>query len=183
MDDLGVPLRVTRQVLGWVWPNEPARFELGRFPVWGVHHPDGSLSYGFPMMPDNPGLKMARHGAGTGPDPDRVERDARREDREEVNEIVRRFLPGADGPVLALRVCMYTNSPDGHFIIDRHPAHPRVTVACGFSGHGFKFASIVGEVLAELATEGATSLPAEFLGLSRFGEPGRLDAPHPQERV
>ena len=67
-----------------------------------------------------------------------------------------------------MRICMYTNSPDHHFIIDRHPAHPRVTLACGFSGHGFKFASVVGEILADLATEGKTKLPAQFLGLSRF---------------
>jgi sarcosine oxidase len=64
---------------------------------------------------------------------------------------------------------MYTNSPDHHFILDRHPAHQRVTVACGFSGHGFKFASVIGEALADLALNGRSDLPIGFLGLNRFG--------------
>ena len=64
---------------------------------------------------------------------------------------------------------MYTNSPDHHFILDRHPSHPRVTTACGFSGHGFKFCSVIGEALADLATHGKSELPIGFLGLSRFG--------------
>jgi sarcosine oxidase len=166
--DLGVELVVTRQVLGWVWPRRPERFELGAFPVWGIENADGSLAYGFPMMVDNPGLKVARHGRGPVTDPDRVSRAATAADETEVHEILNRNLPDGNGPLLSLRVCLYTNSPDGHFIIDRHPRHERVTVACGFSGHGFKFASVVGEVLADLATKGATGLPVEFLGLRRF---------------
>ena len=71
---------------------------------------------------------------------------------------------------------MYTNSPDGHFIIDRHPASDRAYVACGFSGHGFKFASVVGEILADLATTGTTPLPVGFLGLSRFADMSRRPA-------
>ena len=68
------------------------------------------------------------------------------------------------------KVCLYTNSPDGHFIIDRHPGAPeRAVIACGFSGHGFKFATVIGEVLADLAVEGRTELPVRFLGLERFG--------------
>ena len=76
--------------------------------------------------------------------------------------------PARDGPILAMRTCLYTNSPDSHFIIDRHPNRPRVWIACGFSGHGFKFASVVGEVLADYATLGKTELPAKFLDFSRF---------------
>jgi sarcosine oxidase len=64
--------------------------------------------------------------------------------------------------------CLYTNSPDHHFIIDKYPRDPRITLACGFSGHGFKFASVVGEVLADLAIDETTKLPAQFLGLKRF---------------
>jgi sarcosine oxidase len=171
--DLGVELVVTRQVLGWVWPRRPELFALGTFPVWGIEAADGSLSYGFPMTPDNPGLKVARHGRGQVTDPDRVARNASPADEVEVHEILNRNLPDGNGPLLSLRVCLYTNSPDEHFIIDRHPNHPRVTVACGFSGHGFKFASVVGEVLADLALEGKTGLPAQFLGLGRFGNEKR----------
>jgi sarcosine oxidase len=166
--DLGVELVVTRQVLGWVWPRRPELFRLGLFPVWGIEAADGSLSYGFPMAGDNPGLKVARHGRGQATDPDRVDRAATAADEAEVHGILGRNLPDGDGPLLSLRVCLYTMSPDEHFVIDRHPHHERVTVACGFSGHGFKFASVVGEVLADLALEGRTALPAGFLGLSRF---------------
>jgi sarcosine oxidase len=166
--DLGVELVVTRQTLGWVWPRRPELFALGAFPVWGIEAADGSLSYGFPMLPDNPGLKVARHGRGTVADPDSVSRQITPADEAEVQDILSRALPDGRGPLLSMRVCLYTNSPDGHFIIDIHPNHPRVLLACGFSGHGFKFASVVGEVLADLALEGGTQLPAQFLGLARL---------------
>jgi len=166
--DLGVGLTVTRQTLGWFWPRRPALFEFLRFPVWGIEAADGSLSYGFPMSQDNPGLKVARHGLGTVTDPDHVSRQITPGDEAEVRAILDRHLPDGIGPLLSMRVCLYTNSPDGHFIIDTHPRHENVILACGFSGHGFKFASVVGEVLADLALEGKTALPAQFLGLARF---------------
>jgi len=166
--DLGVELVVTRQTLGWFWPRQPDLFETPRFPVWGIEVADGSLAYGFPMLQDNPGLKVARHGRGAVTDPDHVSRQITPEDEAEVRAILDRHLPDGAGPLLSMRVCLYTNSPDGHFIIDSHPEHQNVTLACGFSGHGFKFASVVGEVLADLALEGQTKLPAQFLGLERF---------------
>jgi sarcosine oxidase len=166
--DLGIKLTVTRQVMGWVWPRQPQNYALGVLPVWAIGNKDGSLYYGFPMMSDNPGVKVAFHSPGLPTDPDRVIRDVLAEDEQTFRPALKRFLPTADGPLLALRTCLYTNSPDHHFIIDRHPRHPNVTIACGFSGHGFKFASVVGEILADLATEGQTKLPAQFLGLSRF---------------
>ena len=169
---VGAQLVVTRQPLGWLWPRRPESFALGRFPVWGIEAPDASLSYGFPMLPDNPGLKVARHGTGAVTDPDTVQRQATAADEAEVRGIVRAHVPDGDGPLLSMRICLYTNSPDGHFIIDFYPGQPRVLLACGFSGHGFKFASVVGEILADLATDGRTPLPAAFLGLSRFGGGG-----------
>jgi sarcosine oxidase len=165
---LKIDLTVTRQVMGWHWPASPRVFALGTFPVWGIEQADGSLAYGFPMMPDLPGLKMARHGRGAVADPDAVARDCTPADRQEVLNIAATYLPGAVGPLLASRICLYTNSPDGHFIIDRHPACERATIACGFSGHGFKFASVMGEILADLSTTGHTPLPVGFLGLQRF---------------
>ena len=169
LKDLGVELVVTRQPLGWVWPRRPELFELGKMPVWGIEAPDGSLSYGFPMMPDNPGLKIARHGRGRPTDADLISREATAADEAEIQAVVDRHLPDGRGPTLAIRICMYTNSPDSHFIIDRLPGHENVTIACGFSGHGFKFASVIGQVLADLAVEGRTKLPVGFLGLKRFG--------------
>jgi sarcosine oxidase len=173
--ELGVELVVTRQVLGWVWPAKNAeRFRLGEFPVWGVEQADGSLAYGFPMLDDYPGLKAARHGRGRPVDPDRVNREATADDEREVRELVGRWLPDGLGPTVAMRICMYTNSPDSHFILDRLPGRENVVIACGFSGHGFKFASVMGEALADLAVEGKTPLPVGFLGLSRFKSTGAL---------
>ncbi|MDB5171412.1 MAG: Sarcosine oxidase [Phycisphaerales bacterium] len=166
--DLGIELKVTRQVMGWVWPREPERFSLGHFPVWAIDNPAGGLDYGFPLHPENPGLKIAHHAPGQPADPNNVIRDPLPADEQTFRPALRQYLPTADGPLLSLRTCLYTNSPDHHFIIDRHPRHERVTIACGFSGHGFKFASVVGEVLADLATSGKTELPIGFLGLRRF---------------
>ena len=168
LTDLGVHLKVTRQVLGWVWPKEPDLFALGRLPVWAIDRLDGTIYYGFPMMSDMPGLKIAHHGPGSITDPDRVARDPLPGDEETFRPVLRNMIPAADGPLLSMKVCLYTNSPDHHFIIDRHPLHDRVTIACGFSGHGFKFASVVGEILADYTISGATALPAGFLGLRRF---------------
>lgn len=169
LKNLSLGLRVTRQVMGWVWPRKPEIFELGAFPVFAIDNPDGSLHYGFPMSRDVPGFKIAHHAPGAPADPDYVERGPLPGDEATFRPALARFLPDADGPLLALRTCLYTNSPDQHFIIDRHAEHERVTIACGFSGHGFKFASVIGEALADLATRGGTELPIRFLSLGRSG--------------
>ncbi len=85
-----------------------------------------------------------------------------------VREALREIFVDDLGPVVATKACMYTSTTDGHFVVDRYPDSERVTVACGFSGHGFKFASVIGEALADLALEGRTELPIGFLGLERF---------------
>jgi sarcosine oxidase len=167
--DLGVKLTVTRQVLGWVQPQRRDPFLLGVLPVWGIDKGDGTLYYGFPLMNDNPGLKVAHHAPGEIADPDTIDRNPQPGDEKTFRAPLKFFLPEADGPLISIRICMYTNSPDHHFIIDRHPAQPRMTVACGFSGHGFKFASVVGEALADLALHQQSDLPIGFLGFSRFG--------------
>lgn len=169
LEDLGVTLTVTRQVMGWVWPREPDLFALGRLPVWAIDLLDETIYYGFPMMSDVPGLKVAHHGPGAVADPDRVARDPLEGDEQTFRPVLRNMIPAGDGPLLSMKVCLYTNSPDHHFVIDRHPMHDRVTVACGFSGHGFKFASVVGEILADYATGGSTALPAQFLKIDRPG--------------
>ena len=171
-----VPLTVTRQVLGWVQPKRPELFQLGDFPVWNIDpYGDGDLTgiyYGFPMSGE--GLKLARHHParhhpGTPMAPDEITHETFPADEEEILLPLRRYLPDALGQVLAIKVCKYTNSADGHFIVDRHPESDRVHFACGFSGHGFKFASVMGKVLSELALDGRTQRPVAFLGLSRFG--------------
>jgi len=166
--DLGVELVVTRQILGWVWPREPERFKLGVLPVWMIDAGDDGAYYGFPMMTLSPGFKLAYHGDLRPTDPDAVERAILPGDEATFRPCLEKFIPSANGPVLAIRTCLYTNSPDEHFIIDRHPAHDRVIVAAGFSGHGFKFATVIGEALAGLAITGSSKLPIEFLSLGRF---------------
>lgn len=168
LGELDLKLTVTRQALAWVWPRRPELFGHDRLPVWAVGRDDGGLHYGFPMRVDSAGFKIALHAPADETDPDRVNREPTPADEATVRPFLQTTMPDADGPLLAIRICLYTNSPDHHFIIDRHPAHERVVLACGFSGHGFKFASVIGEVLADLATGGATHLPIQFLGLSRF---------------
>lgn len=173
LGDIGVTLQVTRQALGWVWPNKPERFALGTIPVWAISNPDGSLHYGFPMLPGGAfgraGFKIGHHFHGEPTTANAINRMPQPEDELDFRHVLRRFIPDADGPLLSMAICMYTNTTDSHFIIDRHPKHERAFIACGFSGHGFKFASVVGEIMADLAMHGRTEHPIGFLGLKRFG--------------
>jgi sarcosine oxidase len=169
MLDIGVNIKVSRQIVGWVWPKKPEQFELGHFPIWAIAHENQALHYGFPMLSDRPGVKVAHHSPGTLTDPDLCVRSATLGDENDFLPALKRFLPDASGPLLSMSVCLYENSPDSHFIIDRYQNSDSVFVACGFSGHGFKFATVVGEALADLAEHGQTQLPIGFLGLHRFG--------------
>ena len=97
-----------------------------------------------------------------------MDRDIYDEDEAVLRQFIERYFPGAAGPALSLKTCMFTNSPDGHFIIDLHPDHPQVSLAAGFSGHGFKFASVVGEIMADLAMFGETTHDLSLFRLDRF---------------
>ncbi len=165
---LGVPLVVTRQVLGWVRPRSAPMFAPEYFPVWGFENADGSMHYGAPMMPGERGVKVALHARGEPTDPERVVRTIQNSDTSEILTGVERYLAGAFPEVTDSRVCLYTNSPDSHFVLGRLPGAERVFVACGFSGHGFKFAPVIGEILADLATTGRTDHPVGFLSPERF---------------
>ncbi|MBX3357270.1 MAG: N-methyl-L-tryptophan oxidase [Phycisphaeraceae bacterium] len=172
-----LPIRVHRQVLAWVWPADSDRFRHPQMPVWAIE-PEAAVAsgeyYGFPIRPEAPGFKVALHRPGRPIDPDRLHAAANRPDKEdeaEIRECLARYIPDANGNLLGLRTCMYSMSPDSHFIIDRLSEHPNVSVACGFSGHGFKFASVVGEILADMAQSGATRHPIGFLSLARLSQP------------
>ena len=165
-------LAVTRQTLFWVWPRNADAYALGAFGCWAAElagHP--GLFYGFPLLPGalggQLGLKIAHHRQGEPATPGRVA-PARACEFEPVREALRAVFADDVGPVVAAKSCMYTSSPDHHFIVDRYPGSERVVMACGFSGHGFKFASVIGEALADIAVEGRTALPIEFLSLRRF---------------
>lgn len=169
LGEVGVKLTVTRQVLAWVWPRKPNLFQHNKLPVWLIETDAGGVHYGFPMRPGRPGFKLAWHSPGIVTEPDRIIRDPLPQDQETFRPILESFIPDANGPLLSLATCLYTHTPDGHFIVDHHPHHfGRAVVACGFCGSGFKFASVIGEALADLATQEQTNLPITFLNLARF---------------
>lgn len=166
--DIGVELIVTRQVAAWYWPSRPEIFQPACFPICAMQDERGSFAYAFPMFPDRPGLKAASHDLGPRVDPDGVRGEPLPEETDSFEGTLRQYLPDAAGPLLSLSACLYTNTPDGHFILDRHPDHPNVVLGCGFSGHGFKFGTVVGEALADLVVKGLTELPIGFLRADRF---------------
>jgi len=164
-------LKITRQVLVWVRPNNINDFKLGTFPCWLAV---GKPFYGFPFIPQHispgpEGIKLAFHFPGTITDPDHVNRKISEEDTNHILDFLKECIPGAYGDIIDAKTCLYSNTPDDHFVIDNLPdMEQNVCMAWGFSGHGFKFVSAVGEVLADLAMYGKTSLPIEFLNASRF---------------
>ncbi len=166
-------LSVTRQTLVWVNPKTPDAFALGNFPCWFVEDPRAGMFYGFPILPfenfGGPiGLKLASHRRGTPIDPDHSDRSVPATDERKILDFITRYIPDAEGEVVTSKSCLYTYSPDEHFIIDHVPGtDKRVVVACGFSGHGFKFVPAIGELLADMAIQGRAELPIGFLGLDR----------------
>lgn len=162
-----VPVVPERQVLAWIRPRRPELFEPGRFPVFVLQADDG-IYYGFPAH-GIPGLKIGRlHHLGEKGGADELSRSPRVEDELLLREGAATYFPEAVGPTLALKVCLFENSPDEHFIVGALPDAPQVIVAAGFSGHGFKFAPVIGEIVAELAVDGATRHDIGFLALERF---------------
>lgn len=164
----GLALRVSRQPAVWFAMRDAVRFRPQVTPCWGVARAADSFYYGFPCVNTVGTAKVSIHIAGETCDPETVLRIVRHDEVALLKRFLDQTFPGVYGEAIASTVCLYTNSPDGHFIIDRHPTHRRVTVACGFSGHGFKFAPVVGEALADLATTGRTNLPIGFLSAARF---------------
>lgn len=167
--DLGVPLTVMRQVQLWFDVSANLRtFRRGVFPLFIADVPGGPF-YGLPAI-DRFGLKVARHyGAPPLPNPDGVNWEPTPDDVPPVRAFLEAYMPGVVGPMTRGVVCMYTVSPDRHFVIDVHPRFPQVAVACGFSGHGFKFAPTVGEILADLAEHGKTPHRVGLFSATRFG--------------
>jgi sarcosine oxidase len=163
----GAPLTVMRQVPMWFGTRDDSAFRRDRFPLYIVDTPAGYF-YGFPVL-DGRGAKVARHyGAPQLQSPAEIGRDVTPADEEPLRDFLRAHLPDVNGPCQRSAVCVYTLTPDRHFVIDLHPDYPDVALAAGFSGHGFKFASVVGEVLADLAESGRTALPISMFRVGRF---------------
>ena len=164
----GLPVVAERQVLAWLQPTRPELFAPERFPVFNVQLDVEDRYYGFPVF-GIPGFKFGRyHHLRESGTPDELDREPRPEDERVLREFAERCFPDGAGPVLMLKSCLFENSPDEHFLIDTLPDAPQVVVGGGFSGHGFKFCSVVGEILADLATDGETRHEIEFLRLARL---------------
>lgn len=180
--DLGVPITIERQVMYWFEPLGGVG-PYTQHPIWIHEDASGRQIYGFPAIdgPDR-GAKVAFFRGGRECTPDTIDRQVHDEEIEAMRSRVASVLPGLPTLYLDAATCMYSNTPDQHFVIAQHPAHDNVTVACGFSGHGFKFVPVVGEVLADLATTGTTAHPIGLFDPRRpavTGVPAQSLAPTP----
>ncbi len=163
--ELGLPLTVLRKTLWWFDLDDPAPFVPDRFPVFITESEAGEI-YGFPA--DQSGrLKVAAHSGGEPVDPETVDRKTRPEEHQDVLATTQHVLMGVSHRVAEGSVCLYTMTPDTDFIVDRLPESPQVVIGAGFSGHGFKFATAIGELLVTLALDPAVT-PLPRLALSRF---------------
>ncbi len=164
---LGTSAVPERQALAWFKTLRPELFTPEVFPVFNLMVDEGNF-YGFPEF-SIPGFKLGRyHHLEEIVDPDEIDRDPNAQDEALLRDFTEKYFPDAAGATSSMKVCMFTNSPDEHFIIDRLPKTPQVLVAAGFSGHGFKFSSVVGEILADIALDGATRHDIDMFKVSRF---------------
>lgn len=166
--ELGVPLVVRRKPQYWFAPRTDADYRLDRgSPSFLYETADGTF-YGFPVFGPE-GMKCAEHSGGRVlADPLSSPREVDAADLARVARFVTEYLPSLTARLNDHAPCMYTMSPDENFLVDIHPHHPQVSFAAGLSGHGFKFAPVLGEALADLATTGTSPLPIEFLSVRRF---------------
>ena len=178
LSDLGVSIEVERQVMHWFEPlGGVGPYLPDRHPIYIHEDREGTQIYGFPSI-DGPerGVKVAFFRRGQACTPDTINRSVSGAEVDDMRAYTARLLPSLPVRFLKAATCMYSNTPDQHFVIAKHPEHANVTVACGFSGHGFKFVPVVGEVLADLATTGSTAHPIDLFDPRRPAlRPGALE--------
>ncbi|WP_394435641.1 N-methyl-L-tryptophan oxidase [Streptomyces sp. SGAir0957] len=171
LTDLGVPFTIERQVMYWFRPSTGvAPFRPENHPIYIWEDAAGVQVYGFPAI-DGPdlGAKVAFFRGGAECTPETIDRTVHDDEVRAMADHMSRHIPALPGTFVKAATCMYSNTPDEHFVIARHPAHPdSTTVACGFSGHGFKFVPVVGEILADLALTGATAHPIDLFDPRRL---------------
>jgi sarcosine oxidase len=172
LPQLGPALRATREVMGWFEVADADLFSAGRCPVFIIESRHG-MHYGIPPRGGagiGTAIKVAKHHhRGETVDPDTCDRTVSAQDEALIRAAVADHLPAANGPLKAAETCLYTMTPDGHFLIDRLPGAPNIIAASPCSGHGFKFAPVIGEILADLATTGTTAHDIARFSLRRFG--------------
>jgi sarcosine oxidase len=167
-----LPLTVERQVMAWfaIDQNVDSALAPGKFPVFiRQAHGIGDV-YGFPTL-DGDSMKIARHHEGDVTDPQHVMREVSDSELDPLRRYVRTRLHGVTQRVVRTVTCMYTNTPDGHFAIGLHPEDARISVLSACSGHGFKFAPVVGDIAADLVTDGRTARDISHFSLERFQKP------------
>jgi sarcosine oxidase len=167
IDCLGGLIVPERQVLAWLQPSRPDYFAPERFPVFNLLVEEGRF-YGFPVF-DVPGFKFGKyHHFQERVEAEDYDRTAHGYDEAMLRQFAERYFPEGCGPTMNLETCMFTNTADNHFIVDTHPVYPQVTFASPCSGHGFKFASVIGEIMADLSTTGVTRHDISLFGLERL---------------
>ncbi|MGG3470268.1 N-methyl-L-tryptophan oxidase [Neobacillus pocheonensis] len=162
-----LPLMPTRKTVSWFECDEHL-YDSNCFPAFSIDAGNEHY-YGFPSM-NGSGLKIGRHDGGERVDPDCFNREygSASSDEREARNFIQKYLPKANGRLIKGKTCLYTLTPDEHFIIDRHPSYSNVMLAAGFSGHGFKFASVIGKIICDLVTESRTSYDISMFSLHRF---------------
>ncbi len=163
----GLPLTVERVVQTWFPVDEPARFAAARFPVFIRQLEDGFSRYGLPST-DGATIKVAGHGGGGPAEPDLLDRRPCEEDWRATAEFVSARLHGVDPRPARAHVCMYTNTPDEHFVIGEPPGLPGALLISACSGHGFKFAPVLGEIAAAVVAGGSAPFDLEPFSPRRF---------------
>lgn len=165
--ELELPLEVERQLFHWFEPVAHEEwYDARHSPISLIEYADDRFFATFPDV--GHGVKAGIHHEGEVIDPDAPRAPASHAEGEEMRELLARYLPEAAGRILDRATCVYTNTPDHDFLIDRHPAHPNVILASPCSGHGFKFSSAIGEILTDLATNGESGFDLRPFSLARF---------------
>lgn len=170
LKDLGISLQVERHIQMFFEPTEGIEpFRIGKHPIFIWEADDYVQLYGFPSSGiGGEGAKVAFFRKGQPCTPETIDRIVHDHEVEMMREYLAQGLPQLNGRFLQGKTCMYTNTPDEHFVISEHPNHPQVAIAAGFSGHGFKFASVVGEILADIVIDGKTNHPIDLFSPQRF---------------
>ena len=169
--NIDLPLKIMPCQLGFYQPQVAAEFAPGQFPVFFAHMNGdyGEMPYGIPHEDPAIGVKITTfYGWNTVEKPSEVDYTPSPDWTERIRAFAAEYIPDAAGPLLSTRRCLYTLTPDKHFIIDQHPSYPQVVIGAGFSGHGFKFTTLMGKMLADLAINGNTPHDTSLFKLNRF---------------
>jgi monomeric sarcosine oxidase len=186
LPELDLPLQIDRMLFYWFSPDCTAEVPFESWseenhPVYIEETNGNDQIYGFPATdgPDG-GFKLGFFRKGTPTTADTIDREVHSHEIDEMRARAVELFPGLTGPVVQAKTCLYSVTPDEHFVVGPHPDHPQVIVACGFSGHGFKFVPVIGEILADLAVDGRTDHGISLFDPARF-RPSPVQRQRPTE--